>query len=261
MATAADIERRLAETGLDGLWVEELEGRLLVSGMVQTDDERDRALAIARENVSSGTAVEDNIEVSGVVPATIEQVQDSAEDAGLDIRDRDLSEVESGAFEGATEGYEAQALEPGDFQSRDHGITSGWAASGPTSAIDDDVVSEGNDVFTPPSDPVVARDPVTLRTTVIGGLSESSMDDVGVERSASDGQYGDEAIADAIRRELLEDAATTDLDGIEVSVFEGIVTLRGEVPLLDDSDSAVEVASRVPGVRDVIDELEVRQLE
>jgi osmotically-inducible protein OsmY len=65
--------------------------------------------------------------------------------------------------------------------------------------------------------------------------------------------------ADAIRRELREDAATTDLV-IEVVVEQGIARLRGRVPGLEDADNAEAVAARVPGLRDVVEELEVATL-
>ena len=69
----------------------------------------------------------------------------------------------------------------------------------------------------------------------------------------------DEALADAIRRELAEDSATTDLN-IVVAVRNGVAHLRGQVADLDDADNAEAVAARVPGVRDVVEELEVAGL-
>ena len=91
---------------------------------------------------------------------------------------------------------------------------------------------------------------------MLGGFSASSMDEVEPEASTLDRQFGDEAIADAIRRELREDAATTELQ-IDVLVRDGIVRLRGSVPTLDDADNAEAVASRVAGVREVVEELDV----
>jgi len=82
------------------------------------------------------------------------------------------------------------------------------------------------------------------------------MDSLEVAPSAEDGMPGDEAIADAIRRELREDAATTDLR-IRVVVRQGIVRLLGKVPTLDDADNAESVAARVAGVRELIEELDV----
>src|SRR5258707_687831 len=80
-----------------------------------------------------------------------------------------------------------------------------------------------------------------------------------VERSASDGPPGDEALADAVRRELAEGSATTDLT-IVVAVRQGVVHLRGQVPDLDDADNAEAVAARVPGIRDVVEELDVTNI-
>jgi osmotically-inducible protein OsmY len=84
------------------------------------------------------------------------------------------------------------------------------------------------------------------------------MDSIEVDRS-SDGTLGDEGIADAVRRELREDASTTDL-GLDVEVREGVVYLRGEVPLLEDAENAEAVAATVPGVIEVVDETEVAGL-
>lgn len=257
MARATDIEQQLEEAELMGLVVEEFEDRIVISGIVENEEEHNRAIEVAT-SAAGNRQVEDNIEVLGVMPAEIREIKDR--EIADPLLDRDLSEVDIAMFEGATEGYEATRLEAGDFQGPDHSTTSGWEAAGPSEALDEDVVQEGDTVFTPPTDPVVARNAVTLETEVIGGLQDSSMESIEVERSALDGEYGDEAIAEAIRRELLEDAATTDLD-IEVEVFQGVARLRGRVPLLIDAENAEEVASRVPGVVEVIEELEVEQYE
>ncbi len=113
-------------------------------------------------------------------------------------------------------------------------------------------------VVFPPTDPVVTTDRHG-NTEVLGGFEPTSTEGVEVERSAEDNQPGDEALADAIRRELREDAATTDLQ-IDVLVRQGVAHLRGAVPGLEDAENAEEVAARVPGVREVVEELEVREL-
>ena len=59
-----------------------------------------------------------------------------------------------------------------------------------------------------------------------------------------------------MRRELLEDAATTDLR-VEVEVRDGVVRLRGTVQDVVDAENAEEVAARVPGVDEVLEELRV----
>jgi osmotically-inducible protein OsmY len=232
-ALSSQIERRLEDTADIHVAVEEYEDTLTVSGIVTTEDERDLALSIASD-LADGRRVEDNIEVGGVMPEQI---------GNLTITEMDIPEMP-----GATAGYDEATLEPGDFQEQE-GIQSAWISSGPTSAIEEDIVSEGDNVFVPPTDPVGNN------REVIGGLQTTSMDEVTVARS-SDGTLGDEAIADAIRQELREDAATTALE-IDVSVFEGVVRLRGGVPLLEDAESAEEVAARVPGVVEVREELEI----
>jgi osmotically-inducible protein OsmY len=82
------------------------------------------------------------------------------------------------------------------------------------------------------------------------------MDSLEVEPSVQDTVPGDEALADAVRRELREDGSTTSLD-VTVFVRRGVVHLRGWVVGPEDADNAATVASRLAGVRDVVDEIEV----
>jgi len=84
----------------------------------------------------------------------------------------------------------------------------------------------------------------------------ASMD---VERSAEDARVGDEALVESVERALREDAATTSLS-LAVTVRHGVVRLRGWVPGLEDDDNAEAVAARVPGVVEVLDELDVLAL-
>lgn len=121
-----------------------------------------------------------------------------------------------------------------------------------------DPVAEGDDVYVPPTDPVVSSD-AQGDLTVLGGFAPSAMDERVTLHSASDGQLGDEAIADAIRLALRQDSSTTDLQ-IDVSVEQGIARLRGTVPGLEDVDNAEAVAGRVPGVVDVVEELQIAEL-
>ncbi len=129
-------------------------------------------------------------------------------------------------------------------------------ASGANSSAAEDPASGGDAVYTPPTDPVVKTD-AHGRAEILGGFG--SEDDLPVERSASDGRLGDEALADAVRRRLAEDAATTDLT-IVVAVRNGVAHLRGQVTDLDDADNAENVAASVPGIREVVEELEVASI-
>jgi osmotically-inducible protein OsmY len=125
-------------------------------------------------------------------------------------------------------------------------------ASGAGSSGADDPASGGDAVYSPPIDPVVTTD-AHGRAHVLGGFG--SGEEVSVEPS-SDYRPGDEALADAVRRELAEDAATADLS-IFVAVRNGVAHLRGQVADLDDADNAESVAARVPGIREVAEELDV----
>ena len=115
--------------------------------------------------------------------------------------------------------------------------------------------------YFPPTDPVLKPNPTSDQgLDVLGGMEPTSMDDVGLEGGAGVGLMpGDDQIHAAVVRELREDAMTTDLD-LRVDVREGTVYLRGRVPTLDDSEAALEVASRVEGVGNVKDMIEVEGL-
>ncbi len=113
---------------------------------------------------------------------------------------------------------------------------------------------ESDTAYEPPIDPVITLDR-NDNVQVLGGFSASSMESVEVERS-SDSTIGDEAIVEAVLRELREDAATTALE-IDVTVVQGVVRLRGSVQDVVDAENAEEVASRVPGVVEVVEELKV----
>jgi osmotically-inducible protein OsmY len=68
---------------------------------------------------------------------------------------------------------------------------------------------------------------------------------------------GDKALAEAVRRGLRDDAATTALD-IEVEVWDRVAHLRGAVANPEDVDAAEAVAARVPGIGEVADDLALR---
>ncbi len=131
------------------------------------------------------------------------------------------------------------------------------SAAGPNNSGDDSV-SDGDEVYVPPTDPVVAAGEHG-EVEVLGGFSTTATDGVAPLPSASDNRLGDEAIEDAVRAALRRDAATTDLD-VEVLVRNGVAHLRGRVSDLDDADNAEDVASRVPGVLEVVEELEVVEI-
>ena len=231
----------LAEAGLD-LIVEHDDRRVVISGIVSTEAERTAALDIANVVAGSEIAVDDTIEVSGAVPDEAGRVH--------------LSESEVAGFTGATPGLEdPEHAMPGDFTDQD--TIDAPALAQPESMSDDgrplgeDITrsAEDGETYVPPTDPVGTD------TAVIGGFARSSMDTTEPDRS-SDGTIGDEAIRDAIARELREDAATASLE-VSVEVIQGVAILTGSVSDIADAESAEEVAGRVTGVLEVRERLEV----
>lgn len=73
---------------------------------------------------------------------------------------------------------------------------------------------------------------------------------------AGDMPTDDDTITERVQRLLRADAATSELD-LEVETRDQVVYLRGVVPSIDDGDLAVDVASRLPTVLDVVDETTV----
>jgi BON domain len=202
IGNAREIEKRIAELAEVYVAVEEDEGTVILSGIVGSEGERQAAIDIASE-LAPGRRVEDNIVASDTLPRELGTFT--------------LAEGDVGAFSGSTFGFrERGGVDAGDFTDQ-HLMTDPAAASGAGSSNETDSVSDGGDAYVPP------MDPVGTTTEVIGGFEMSSMDDVGVERSFSGG-LSDDVIADAIRRELHEDAATTALE-IHVFVREGMVHL------------------------------------
>jgi osmotically-inducible protein OsmY len=92
---------------------------------------------------------------------------------------------------------------------------------------------------------------------VLGGFSATSLDEVMEDTHAPSDDYerGDEEIADDVRRELAEDSLTAGLS-IHVEVRRGVAVLWGYVSGPEDAEAAEAVASRVPGVVFVSEQLD-----
>ncbi|MPZ50485.1 MAG: BON domain-containing protein [Dehalococcoidia bacterium] len=236
----AEIEKALEdEIGISAA-IEDLGSELGVTGMVGTEGERQAALDIVSA-LAPEKRIIDNLEIVNVLPE--------------DLDGMSLSEAAVAGFPGAMpETSDDESLEPGDFTDQEI-LENPLGASGPGYTAADEDISEGDEVYIPPTDPVLDR-----QGEVLGGFETTSMDSVAVPRSALDGEPGDEAIADVVRRELREDAATNGLE-IEVSVSQGNVYLHGTVQSLIDAENAEEVAFRVEGVVDVYDKLKIEDLQ
>ena len=229
------LEQQLAQAGLQ-VAIEDSDGALVLSGIVDTAEARDSATDIVSQ-AAPNRRIDNQLEVETILPTDIDDF------AGAEAS----AEVAETAGEASADGGE---LEP-DFTDQPM-LRDVTHAAGPSSSDPEDLVESGNLVYSPPEDPVVGTD-AHGRAHVLGGFGET---DVTVEGSAMDDRPGDEALADAVRRELREDAATSDLS-IVVAVRQGVAHLRGRVADLEDAENAEAVAARVPGVREVVEELEV----
>lgn len=138
-----------------------------------------------------------------------------------------------------------------------------FPAVGSDVTSDSIVATEEAIPYVPPTDPVVRPAENDEGLEVVGGFGTTAMDEYpdDLETTAlGEAPPGDEDLETRVVAELEADAQTTDLL-IHVIVRNGIVHLRGRVPTLADAEAAEAVAARVPGVREVVEELEVVGLE
>jgi osmotically-inducible protein OsmY len=240
-ALRARLEEDLAAAGLH-VTVESSDGSLILYGIVDTEEARQAANDIAAQ-LAPDARVDNQLEVQTILPTNLDDF----------VGDQPSAELSETSADIQAAGGE---LEP-DFTDQDTGLSGDFAqASGAGSSGADDPASGGDAVYSPPIDPVLTTDVHGL-AHVLGGFG--SEEDVSIESSASDRHPGDGALADAVRRELAEDATTADLE-IFVAVRNGVAHLRGQVADLDDADNAESVAARVPGVREVVEELDVSSI-
>jgi len=234
---AARIEREIEARAGISVVVEVTDDGVIISGRVDTAEARQAASDIAAE-IASGRRIDNDLEVEGVLLVGVSEFQHG---------EATSAPVPESADEIARMGSE---IDP-DFTDQQVSTTSLEMAG-----IDPD--EDRDETFFPPTDPVITTDSHG-EAKVLGGFSATSDQSIEVARSASDGKLGDEAIAEAVQRELAEDAATAALQ-IQVVVREGVVHLRGRVSDMEDAENAEAVAARVPGVRDVVEELRVEAI-
>jgi len=213
--------------------------QVTLDGIVHTEEGRQAARDLVYEAVGRAWRVQDNLDVESVLPTGVDRFV--SDEPRADLLDTAAEVAETGA---ATPDFQDQAT-----------LYNPLAASGASSSNLTDPASTGDIVYDPPTDPVVDADE-RGETEVLNGFGQTAMDDEPVVRSTLDGLPGDESLADAVRLELHSDAATSDLD-VDVIVVGGVVHLRGRVPGMEDAENAEAVASRVPGINSVQEELEV----
>lgn len=75
---------------------------------------------------------------------------------------------------------------------------------------------------------------------------------------AAEKQVSDDAIHDRVRRRLAEDPVVKG-GGLEVDVKQGVVTLKGAVEVEKQKQKAEKLAKKVSGVKQVINQLQVKR--
>lgn len=233
---AADLLARLDEV-LEGagifLATELRDGLLVLSGEVDSAANRQAALDVATALAEPrGIRVDDSIDVLPDSPDTASE--DDTADGSDAFRYLDPDRDDDNRLDAGFEG------EP-DFTG-DIGTTDSQQAA-----------AEAIPYF-PPTDPVIRQTDDRETLEVVGGFSATSMDDqVG---GASFDDRNDDDLNQAVMRELAEDSLTIDLD-VRAATADGVVVLRGMVDSLEDAENAEAVASRVPGVKEVREEITV----
>lgn len=253
---------------------------VFLDGTVSTPEQRERVGQLVTD-LAPGKHVENELEVEQLLTATeVEPTEESAEV----LEEPNINELheqqELSAEESAQRGdIAASALHlPADTDELDDptlihervgadaSLTDEPLETNPLnvandSEYDEDESAEPDPAYFAPTDPVIGGNTGDEQgnAVVLGGFEPTSLDDESVDASAEDRRPGDEALADAIRRELREDASTTDLQ-VDVHVVRGVAHLRGTVPSLEDAENAEAVASDVPGVTEVNEDLDVQGL-
>lgn len=228
----------LEEAGVS-LASEVRDGRLILSGQVDSEEYRQAALDVATALAEpEGLGVEDAIEVLELSPDDAFIGGDRGDDlGGGEFAYAEPDANPSAQFDPAFE------TEP-DF-------------TGDTGTSDPQEAAAEAEPYFPPTDPVVRPSTTDQQLAVVGGFEATATDDL--DGTAGFDVRNDDDLAQAVHRELAEDALTIDLP-IRVEVVDGVVVLRGEVPSLEDAENAEAVASRVGGVQEVREELTVAGL-
>jgi osmotically-inducible protein OsmY len=240
---AQRIQHQLRETVSEGITVGVGGTVIYLSGRVPSRADRRKAETVARE-MSGGMDVENDLEVERLLPEDRIEV-DSPYLGEADLfAEEDSSDVDENGNPLEPD-FTSQPLESNEEAASDAGVA-------------DNPPDEPDPVYFPPTDPVLKIN-AEGHVDVNNGFAPTGMDELEVQRSAEDNMPGDEALADAVRQALAEDAATTDLS-LHVHVNQGVVHLRGRVSDLEDAENAEAVASEVPGVRHVIDETTVEHI-
>jgi hypothetical protein len=124
-----------------------------------------------------------------------------------------------------------------------------------------EAVEEGF-TYVPPMDPPTVPGGGLQNAEIASGLGVSALDEPYDEDHHDSFLNADDEVSARVREALRADSSTTQYaDRLAIETRGGIVTLRGVVDDLVDSDNLLAVAEYVDGVEEVMDELRVRGIE
>ena len=127
---------------------------------------------------------------------------------------------------------------------------------------DPNVAAEEGRTWVPPIDPPVIPSDDPEGIEIAAGFGASAIDQPFDDDNRSEEIYSEDEMSARVRDALRADSATSRYaDEVAIGTVAGRVALRGVVDDIDDTDNMIEVASRVNGVVEVIDELDVRALQ
>ena len=127
---------------------------------------------------------------------------------------------------------------------------------------DPDVAAEEDLTWVPPVDPPVIPADNSEGLEMAAGFGTTGFDGQIDEDHRAEDLTDEDEVSARVREALRADASTSRYaDELAIANASGVIAVRGVVDDIEDTDNVLEVAGRVSGVRDVIDELDVRALE
>ena len=127
---------------------------------------------------------------------------------------------------------------------------------------DADVASEEGMTWVPPIDPPVIPSDNAEGLEMAAGFGTTGLDGQIDEDHRAENLTDEDAVSARVREALRADAATSRYaDELAIANASGVIAIGGVVDDIEDTDNVLEVAGRVSGVRDVIDEMDVKALE
>ena len=240
-----------------GVAVEMRDGEIILTGLVDSDEDRQAAIDLAQPYAHDlGLRINDGLEVESFGPEGAFDPDTNRNPPGFG--DLDVTGVTEGEAAAERVGSDVNSGYV-DLADRDEQPLDADFEGDPGTTDVIEVVQEGMTYF-PPTDPPTT-DASGANFAVLNGFGETSDDTSAADADEPEDDANrlpvDDELADIVRRELAEDALTTDLP-VHVLARGGTVILRGEVDTLEDAENAEAVANRIPAVVEVREELSVR---